>query len=339
MNSHTLIEPVHLLQFQMSQPSKVYERYHFFLKSHSNERAAELTKDYCIETSFQTIDDQLACFEFLYMNDYINDLETILHTKDNHAEPSFLYEKLIKRREKAFSLHELKEFESLIFRHPSLKCLHLFIMIYMYYDLKMYTALDKYIDLCCVHLLAVREPLFYYYMNLRFDELSFHHYWKTNNLILARKYAYKYISKVIAPRKLSSMHHNLSLTYVFEDYDSSMYHADQALKIAETHDFSSMTKILKNNTIPFIAAFHQRTENMTTSDLVETAHIALAENEWDKARAILTSLPTLTPFQESYLGLATQNSKILRHAHQRFLQENGDLFFAMLPQLYLKRLN
>ncbi|MFG6147868.1 AimR family lysis-lysogeny pheromone receptor [Halobacillus sp. B23F22_1] len=339
MNSHTLIEPVHLLQFQMNHSSKVYERYHFFLKSHSNERAAELTKEYCMKTPFYTVDDQLACFEFLYMNDYIIELETILHSKNNHPDPSSLYEMLIKRREKAFSLHELQEFEALIFKHPSLKCLHLFIMIYMYYDLKRYTALDKYIDLCCVHLLAVKEPLFYYYMNLRFDELSFHHYWKTNNLILARKYAFKYISKAIAPQNLSAMHLNLSLTYVFEDYDSSMYHADQALKIADIHGLSSITKILKNNTIPFIAAFHYRTDNMTTSDLVETAHIALAENEWDKARSILTSLPTLTPFQESYLGLATQNSKILRRAHERFVEENGDLFFAMLPKLYLKRLN
>ncbi|WP_431803981.1 AimR family lysis-lysogeny pheromone receptor [Halobacillus andaensis] len=208
----------------------------------------------------------------------------------------------------------------------------------MYYDLKRYTVLDKYTEACYITLHKVREPLFYYYMSLRFDELSFQHYWKTNNLILARKYAFKYISKVLAPRKLCSMHHNLSQSYVFESFPFSMHHAKQALQIALQHDFPSEINSIKHNTIPFIAAYHRRTLNVSTPDVVETAHIALAENKKDRAVEILSSLQSLTPFQESYLGLATGNSPMLDHAHERFRSEYGDLFFAMLPKFYLNRL-
>ncbi|MCP3027986.1 AimR family lysis-lysogeny pheromone receptor [Halobacillus sp. A5] len=339
MNRHTMIEPTQLIQGLMNRASRVYEHYHFLLQTHSSQQAAEFTKDFCLNSSFTATDDQLACFEFLYMNDFIKELDDLLHDFYKDSKAFCLYKLLLKRRKQVITLTELKDLESLTFNHPSLQCLHLYVIIYLYYDLKMYTALDKYTDHCynCLH--EVREPLFYYFMNLRFDELSFHHYWKTNNLILARKYAFKYSSKVIAPRKLCSMHHNLSLSYVFENYRSSMHHAQSALQIALQHNFKSVAAILKNNTIPFIAAFHKRTKNVSTTDLVETAHIAIAENKWEKASGLLTSLNTLTPFQESYLGLAERNPSLLINAHQRFLNENGDLFFAILPKLYLKRLN
>ncbi|WP_431803983.1 hypothetical protein [Halobacillus andaensis] len=126
MNSHMLIEPDQLIKMQMHHSSKVYKHYHSFLRTTSNKPAAELTKDFCLNSSFTSIDDQLACYEFLYMNDYLDELTTLLQSSCQHLEAVYLYETLLKIGREPMSMDDLKSFESLSFEHPSLKCFHLF---------------------------------------------------------------------------------------------------------------------------------------------------------------------------------------------------------------------
>ncbi|MFC7061992.1 AimR family lysis-lysogeny pheromone receptor [Halobacillus seohaensis] len=338
MGTHNIIEPAQLLQLQMNHVSTIYETYHSLLQNHPKEKANELTKHYCMNYFPKTVDEQLAVLEFLYMNDHFKELKKILRSHDFLEEVTFLYKILLNRLEKHFSIKDILSIESLEFKHPSLKCLHVYTIIYLYYDLKKYTGLDKFIDQCYLKLSDVREPLFHYYMKIRFNELTFHHYWKTNSIILAKKYAYKVLNMSLSPRKLSAVHHNLALCYVFEGFTPAFDNAQIALDIAKKHNFHSMISSLEHHTIPFICAFHHQTNAISTPDPIETAHLAIANKQINKAVEILSSLKTLTPFQECYLGVATENKKLLHQSERRFIDEYGDHFFAMLPKYYLERL-
>ncbi|WP_173915507.1 AimR family lysis-lysogeny pheromone receptor [Halobacillus sp. Marseille-Q1614] len=335
---HKIIEPEQFAGIQMKNFSFLYEIYHQFLKTTSKEKATQMTKQYCLTNPPVNMDEELAYLEFMYMNGFFDDLKTFTSSDQFSSETTFLYKILLIRKQRRFTPKELNHLEQLSFSPPSIKCLHLFTLVYLYYDLKTFTGLDKFMDQCLSQISEIKEPLFYYYMKLRFNELAFQHYWKTNNTILAKKYAYKVINCTLSPETQVTMYHNLSLCYLFEGFKLSMINAQIALKKANGYGRLKDAATLRNRTIPFICAFHQQTDNISTPDPIETAHLALASNKRDKAIQILTSLKRMTPFQESYLGLALKDKKMLHQSHQRFIQENGDHFFALLPKYYLKHL-
>ncbi|UOQ91666.1 AimR family lysis-lysogeny pheromone receptor [Halobacillus shinanisalinarum] len=339
MVRHKVIEPSRLSEAQMNEVSTIYQIYHDQLRHTSSKKAAKATMHYCLSGAHVKTEDQLASYEFLYMNDYFWELDTALSTQHDGSEIPLLYRVLLTRYSKPLTTEDLKWLQTLSFSHPSLKCLHLFTLVYAYYDIKQYTGLDKYVDECYDALLHVNEPLFYYYMKLRFDELLFQHYWKTNNLLLAKKYIYKVLNTDLSPRKLSSMNHNLALCHLYEDYDLAIGYACTGLGIARENNLVKAIKSIQNYTIPFISAFHKRTQNITTPDKVEMAHLAIAKGDSKTGEAILSRLSSLTPFQECYLGLATSDRAMLNRAHNRFIKEYGDHFFAQLPLYYLERIN
>ncbi|MCP3027987.1 AimR family lysis-lysogeny pheromone receptor [Halobacillus sp. A5] len=338
MGCHNLIEPSPIMQIQMSKKSTIYQSYHQFLKIHPKDHASQLTKDVCLNTLPLSIEEQLARLEFLYMNDYHEEMNTLVHSPYYSHEAAFLYRVLMKRRQNLLTYKDLQWLESITFHHPSIQCLHYFIIVYAYYDLKQYSGFDKYIDLCQQALHKINEPLFHYFMKLRLDEAAFHHYWKANHTLLARKYAYKFINKVIAPSQLCKMNHHLALSHLYDSYEKSYDYALAALAIAEKSNLAAAISSIRNHTIPFICAFHNQTDNITSPDPVETAHLAIAENKFAKAKEILSALDYLTPFQQTYLGVATADRKMLLDAHTRFTCDLNDFFFAKLPLLYLKRI-
>ncbi|MFC7321762.1 AimR family lysis-lysogeny pheromone receptor [Halobacillus campisalis] len=337
MGCHNLIEPSPITQIQIKQTSTVYKTYHQLLKVHSRTEATTLVKDYCLNTSPKTFEDQLAYLEFLYMNDFYQEAESLLNTEPFTDEATALYQILLDRKKSPLTYQQLRKLESLEFQHPSTQCLHFFTIVYGYYDLKRYTGLDKYMEDCFESLNKVNEPLFHYFMKLRFEELAFQHYWKTNNILLAKKHAYKYLNKVISPHQLCKMNHILALCHVFDSFEYSFEYAQTALEIAKDYELESSINSIENHTIPFICAFHQRTEHITTADPIETAHLAIADRDFKKAQHILLPLKNPTPFQQTYLGVATNSKEMLISAHERFKHENGDLFFANLPIHYLNR--
>ncbi|WP_079525399.1 AimR family lysis-lysogeny pheromone receptor [Halobacillus hunanensis] len=339
MVSHKVIEPSRLSQAHMNEVSTIYQVYHDQLRHTSSKEAAEATKNYCLSSAHVKTEDKLASYEFLYMNDFFQELDEALSTTQDNSEVPLLYQILLTRYSKPLTNEDLEWLQTLSFSHPSLRCLHLFTLVYAYYDSKQYTGLDKYVDECYDALLHVNEPLFYYYMKLRFDELLFQHYWKTNNILLAKKYIYKVLNTDLSPRKQSGMNHNLALCHLYEDYDLSIGYAYAGLSIARENQLNKVITSIQNYTIPFISAFHKRTLNITTPDPVETAHLAIANNDRNTAESILSKLSVLTPFQESYLGLAREDRIMLKRAHNRFIQEYGDHFFAQLPLYYLERIH
>ncbi|GGF30319.1 hypothetical protein GCM10010954_31830 [Halobacillus andaensis] len=339
MGCHNLIEPSPIMEIQMNTISNIYQTYHHLLKMHPKDKATQLTKEFCLKTVPISLEEQLARLEFLYMNDYHDEVKALIHSPHFTYEATSLYHVLISRKEKLLTHQELRWLESLTFTHPSIQCLHYFTIVYGYYDLKQYAGFDKYMDLCNQAVHKINEPLFHYFMKLRLDEITFHHYWKMNHTLLARKYAYKFINKVISPNQLCKMNHHLALSHVFDSFEASYGYAQTALSIAKKNNLVFAVASIEHHTIPFICAFHQKTEGITSPDPVEMAHIAIAEENFDKATEHLAALDELTPFQETYLGIATLNKELLLHAHHRFKYELNDSFFARLPLEYEKKLS
>lgn len=338
MRDYQLIEPSPIRKLQMNRSSSLYEVYVNHLKTYNRVEAVERTKEYAMVHYSKELSEQMASMEFLYMNDLFGELRTLVNREEIHGDVRYLYTLLVERLNEKVTLEQLSGLRTLQFSHPSLHCLHLFTLVYSYYDLKIYTALDKYLDDCDQALQSVDEPLMYYYLNQRYQELLFQHYWKTDNPVLASRYGYKMINTEVSPRKKSQMYHNLALSKLFNGYESSMEPIYKSLEIAKEHELNPFINAIKQHTIPFISAFHHRLEGVVTKDPVENAHLALARGDYEETRKILSSLPSLTPFQESYLGLATQDVDLLKHAYKRFIHERGDHFFARVPLEYLNRM-
>ncbi|MBA2176752.1 hypothetical protein H0266_17825 [Halobacillus locisalis] len=337
MVDYHALEPKPIQTLQVNHTSFVYQYYLEQLKSYDRKMAIMRTKDFCMDQQSMDKEEQIATLEFLYMNDYMDELSHLIGHHSLDHEVHLIYGILLNRFGDGQFNPPLMWLKSLQFSHPSLHCLHQLIIVYRYFDLKKYSGLDAYLEKCDEALQKVNEPLALYYFELRYHELLFNHYWKTNNSLLARRYAYKIINKELSPRKTTMVQHHLALTYVFESYETSMDHAVKALHIAEEYNLTKHIISIKDRTIPFISAFHRVTDDVTTPDFVETAHLEIAREQYVPAIRMLKSLDTLTPFQESYLGFALKDKGMLKNAHQRFLKESGDLFFAQLPELYLER--
>lgn len=337
MEIHHTIEPDRLNQLHLNYASPIYRVYHKHLCHQTKVEAAESTRKFIQSSTFSLFEDQLAAIEFLYMNDYLTDVEVQLSQGGYDQDITKLYRIIVDRKKIPLTSKETRDIESFEFTHPSLQVLHLFLLVYAHNDMKKYGSMDKYMDVILESLLKINEPLFHYYMKLRFDELTFQHYWKTNNILLAKKFAYKFINAGLSPKKQAAMNHHLALCHVFEDYHTAMSYVDKSLEITKQYELNRYKQILLNNTAPFIAAFHEKAENIHTTDLVEKAHVAIANNDRSTGIRILSSLGSLTPFQESYLGLAKRDLTMLENAKRRFIHDNGDLFFAQLPEHYMKR--
>ncbi|ARI78877.1 AimR family lysis-lysogeny pheromone receptor [Halobacillus mangrovi] len=337
MVNHQMIEPSPLHRLQMNHTSQLYEVYSSYLEDHSRELAMHLTKKYCLNEKPKSIEDQIAFLEFLYMNDFFSELELLVHSREFDSNVSMLYRLLMKRKHKAVTELQFKKIKALKFSHPTLRCLHMFIIVHFYYDSKQYTGLDKYLEVCDQALSTINEPLLYYYLKLRFNELLFQHYWKTNNPLLANRYAYKIINSELSSRKICNMYHELALCNLYKGYQYSIHNATIALELANKNLLTHTAKMIKHHTIPFISAFHCQTENISTPDPIETAHLAIAENNFKTAENILSQLDGLTPLQECYLGAATNSKGRLVRAHHRFIHELGDQFYAQIPIIYIER--
>lgn len=338
VKSYMVIEPTRFNRIHMNHLSPVYKFYHHQLKDTADPtEAAELTRQFCLSYPLNRLEDQLAVLEFLYMNDYFADLKKALSWQHLSKDAVFLYRILVDRLKKPLTDKDYKELRTIKFEHPSLRCIHLFILVYTYYDRNQYAGMDKYTDDIQEALFMINEPLFHYYMKLRFDEMTFHHYWKTNSILLAKKFAYKYLSSGLSPRKQVTMHHHLGLCHTFEGYTNAMTHIDEALKLAIKHQFIHGIDSLINRTIPFLSAVHHKTEGVCTKDPIETAHMSISRGDVYEPLSYLRSLSNKSPFQDTYLGLAEKNVYMLQQATERFQVERNDLFFAQLPELYKRR--
>ncbi|WP_028784303.1 AimR family lysis-lysogeny pheromone receptor [Thalassobacillus devorans] len=336
MEDYQVIEPSRIDRLKMTVPSSIYSTYHHLLKKHSRHGAADLTKNYCLNAHFPR-EEQAIALEFLYMNGFFEEVQELLGRGEIEAPYDWFYRLLVRRKfGRPMSRQEVRRLKNWSQDQAAAETLRLFMLIYHHYDSKHFGSMDNYIDDIYMAMHHINKPLVKYYFQLRFDELMFQYHWKSNMGVVAKKYAYRVINSTLSPEKQSGMYHHLALVEVFDDYSAAMDHLTTSIQIAEENPLTSSLYELKERSLPFIAAFHRKTEGVKTIDPVETAHLAIAEGRMEKAEKILSSLPSLTPFQETYLGVARNDRFLLQKAYQRFKHEYGDHFFARLPFYYLK---
>ncbi|MDC3416719.1 hypothetical protein NC799_07280 [Aquibacillus sp. 3ASR75-54] len=131
--------------------------------------------------------------------------------------------------------------------------------------------------------------------------------------------------------KRSTYNENLSLSYIFEDFSSSMYHLNEAKVIAEKLDDKQLLADIEWRNYPFICAVFGHVNGISTEDPAEQAHIEIVKGNDHLARAILNEMTINTPLLKYYYGLATRDKDLLMESCQDFIGKRSDHFFARLP--------
>ncbi|MDY0394211.1 AimR family lysis-lysogeny pheromone receptor [Virgibacillus halophilus] len=172
----------------------------------------------------------------------------------------------------------------------------------------------------------------------RLNQYLFMYHWSRNELIIARKYAFRALTQTSSDLIKASIHINLGLTYTFDTYQQGMYHLNAALSLAEGIGAKKVIDTIKIHNIPFLSAHFGETEGIETVDQSEQAHLEIARGNISKAIAILENSPLSNPFDLYYMGLAKRDKDLLTASYNHFIEKQGDLFFARLPLNAMKKL-
>ncbi|WP_222599220.1 AimR family lysis-lysogeny pheromone receptor [Aquibacillus kalidii] len=303
--------------------------------------AADLAKQFCLQTE-SAIDMRIG-MEYLYLNGFYTELDFLIIKNKQSENPinrkwGAVYELMVARRNynrpAQTILHHAQEIKTSL---PELKCLLIFLKISLDYSGYKYDSLGYYLDEINDLIMEVENPLLASLFRVRLNTLLFIYYWKRNELILARKHAYQAINQTFNVERKVQLHINLALSYIYEDYHSSVYHLDEALKSAELFDKSQLISVIKNRNYPFICAHFGEVEGLKTKDLSEQAHIEIARGNLKEAQRILERVNQDTPFHKYYMGLATGNEQFLFSSYNEFIEKRSDHFFARLPLQKIKR--
>ncbi|GAE92547.1 phage DNA-binding protein [Gracilibacillus boraciitolerans JCM 21714] len=291
-------------------------------------------------------DNQRTAMEYLYVNGLYDELKVMTDkikyaTNTTNRKSAKIYQIMYERKmlkpqqlkpETPSNFIKATNRLKIMNEDYTLRILRDLVHIYSYFDMKQYGEIGSFNENIKHLMLEVKDPMLYELFESRLNETLFIYHWKRNELILSRKYGYQLLKKTSNYRKQIDIHNILAQGYLFESYQQAIHHVSLALEMAEQLSYERAIYGLKNFTLPFIAAYHKKTEGITSEDIAEQAHIALAEGgDVDKCIGLLEGLDTLTPFQQYYLGQAKQDKGLLRKAYQRFIEERDDYFYARLP--------
>ncbi|MRH43950.1 hypothetical protein GH741_15005 [Aquibacillus halophilus] len=310
-------------------------------KLSSNERTMiEQTKEFCLQSKVSTV--RRTGMEFLYMNGCYGDLKELI-VKNKQSLNSIdrkwgqVYELLLASKENSLPLHDIVEqIHNINTNIPELKCLLYLVRIDLDYLSNKFNSLGYYLDDINDLISEIENPLLSSLYKTRLNGLLFMYYWKRNELILARKHAYRAINDTLSFERKARVHLNLGLTFIFEDFYASINHLQESLKIAEKFNMNHIVNSIKQRNYPFVCAHFGHVTNVLTDDLSEKAHIEIAKGNVKGAQTILQTLPS-TPFRKYYLGLATNSEELLRDAYNEFINTRSDYFFAKLPLIALNK--
>ncbi|WP_067728567.1 AimR family lysis-lysogeny pheromone receptor [Oceanobacillus damuensis] len=177
----------------------------------------------------------------------------------------------------------------------------------------------------------IEERLLINYFKIRVYNINIIYHMVRNELIMARKYAYRTINMTDSLPILASIHTYLGLSYTFDTYEKGMLHLKKALAFSKEGNIHYLVDILENYNIPFLSAHFKMVDNITTSDIGEQAHLEIAKGNNDKAIQLLNELPNKNPFHLYYLGKAKEDRSILSEAYNHFIEKRSDYFFSRLP--------
>lgn len=311
-------------------------------QQHSDASTRELIRKYCLETTSDEM--QKKGMEFLYIHGFLSDLEQLIEKNRTSADTSkqqwaVAYRLVIdSRKENIPPIDILRRARNIKTHEPELKCVVEFVKNTAYFRLNDYGSMGNFLHRLQQLFDQIDDRLIVSYFKIRLYQNLFIYYWMRNELIIARKYAFRALNKTPNPMTKVNIHINLGLTYTFDTFHQGMYHMSEALKLSQTHRYDDQIYRIKHRNIPFLAAVFKQTENMTTDDKSEQAHLAIARGDLPRARALLDEIPIDSPFRLYYLGLAQQNRDILTQAYNQFIEKRSDFFFSRLPLKALSKL-
>ncbi|WP_277679842.1 AimR family lysis-lysogeny pheromone receptor [Gracilibacillus dipsosauri] len=297
-------------------------------------RMMELVKEFCMKSS-SPLNDRLA-LEYFYVNKCNKELTYFIEKNKNsdnslNQQTAILYELMIDIRERN-AVHAIRSVaKNLNYDTPDLQCLHYFLNIELDMSVYYYDKIGYYLNKIQPLLHKIDNPLLVQFFHIRIQLLLFTYYWKKNELILARKHAYEALHMPNHLRQKAELHISLSLSYIYEDFESCIYHLEEAKYIAQLLQDKRILHKIATRTYPFICAHFGKVENVTTNDPVEGAHIEIAKGNKKRAKQLLELAETSTPFTQYYLGLITNKQHHFINSYQEFMRKRSDYFFAKLP--------
>lgn len=287
---------------------------------------------------------QCVGLEYLLMNGYYSELDELIEKNRHHAnyknqEWANLYRLIMAKQSRAINHTKLlsmaQDFKT---EDPSLQCIQLFFIISLHFDMFEYEILANKLDLLTDKIKKVNHRILGPLLNQRLKLVQFNHYWKRNEMLLARKHGFDALAQTNNKRILANLHINLSLSYIFDDFESAKYHLDETIKFAKEIKLTRLLNLVNNNNIPFIYAHFNQPNNIVTPVKSEQAHLAIARGDLLTAQQLLSEVTEDTPFTKYYLGRAHQDRRLLLQSYNEFLEQRSDHFFARLPLTALKNL-
>lgn len=311
-------------------------------QEHTEQEVLELTRKYCLQSTSTEI--QKKGMEFLYINGFYEDLKLLIiknlqSPNDSNRKWAEVYQIVMDRRARRYSAGQMRtHLIEMRTSDPELRCLIELLIVDTYFNQldfgKIANLLDKQHELFD----SIQDNFMLSSFNLRLYQKLFIYYWKRNELIMARKYAFRALNQTNSPETKVNLHVNLGLSYTFDTYYQGMYHLKEALKIAKQYNFNKRIYSIENNNIAFLSAHFKRPANIVTDDVSEQAHLEIAKGNNEKAIELLEQVDLSSPFKMYYMGLAKQDKNLLSTSCKMFV-ERSDYFFSRLPMNAIKNLN
>lgn len=304
-------------------------------REHSKQAVIELTREFILTSSSREINKK--GMEFFYMHGLYDDLRLLIKINKGYTEQSSqnwaqMYQLLLDRLFKQYvPLDLLEQISRINTNEADLNCLQGLAKIAVYFDIRDYaqagTQLMAQTSLC--------EELDDIYLHTSFTTklyaYLFNYYLIKNELVTARKYAYRALNKHNSPNTEAQLHAYLGLSYIFDTYFQGMYHLSKALKIAKTHHLTNLIHTLEQRYIPFTCAHFNQTDGIQSTLSAQQAHLAIANGDNARAMEILRHLPEENPFVLYYMGVAAQDKQILMKSYTYFIEKESNYFFSRLP--------
>ncbi|UJL45964.1 AimR family lysis-lysogeny pheromone receptor [Virgibacillus sp. NKC19-16] len=314
-----------------------------FAQDYDAKAALQLTRKFLMNTSSDNI--RKKGMEFLYVNGFYEDLELLIQ-KNRESENSSnrewaqVYQLTIDRKLNRCHPSEIViKAENMKTGEPELNCLLEFVKVTAYYSMNQYSKIGNFLENYQYLFQKIEDRMMISFFTIRLYQIFLTYYLLRNELIMARKYAYRILNQTSNDLAKIDVHIKLGLSYTFDTYFQGMHHLTEALKLAKKHHLTNQIRVIEHQNIPFLSAHFKKVDNIKTDDKSEQAHIEIAKGNYAKAIRILNELPTDSAFKLYYMGKAKQDKKMLLQSYNYFIEKRSDFFFCRLPLRALMHMN
>ncbi|RKQ34356.1 AimR family lysis-lysogeny pheromone receptor [Oceanobacillus halophilus] len=309
---------------------------------HDEDRLLDKIKDFCLQSSSNDI--QKKGMEFLLMNGYYEDLKKLIKINEQSPEWSNrqwaeVYKIFLALKRRDYEPNQLiDKMERIHTSEPELLCLLEFAKVNVQYNMEYYYNLGNSLKAYEELIKEIDDFFFLKSLKIRYNQVALVYTLMRNEIIVARRLAYKIFNETSNPSVRMDTHIKIGLSYTFESYIQAMFHMKEALSIAKKYNIKSAIYLIEQQNIPFLAAHFNKAEHISTTEKSEQAHLEIAKGNKQKAIELLENIPLNTPFRKYYLGKAKQDRTLLVQSYKDFVHKRSDYFFSRLPLNELRKL-